>query len=112
MRRAIAINEDLNGGVAANTLVAANILGDSAINFGNRETSGVGVTELFPEGSELLAVTAPGGVELDDGDGVLLQERLKVGVIEDMDGTMGYSGIKTNEGKGDEKSGEFHSKKK
>ena len=107
MGRTNAINEDFDGRVATNALVGADILGNSAVDLGNRESSGVGVTKLFPKGGELLAVATPGGVELDDGDGVLLQERVKVGLIEDVDAALGNGGVEANKGERYKKGGEL-----
>jgi len=61
-----AIGDELDGGIATDTVVLGKILLNSAIDLSNVEFAFGLLSELDPGGSETLAVTTPGGKELDE----------------------------------------------
>ena len=56
------------------------------------------LSEVGVGGSHLLAVAAPGGVELDEDDVVLGDELGGVGVLQDEDRLLGLGGLEFVEG--------------
>jgi len=64
--RVLAVDEVLDGRIAVDIVLVAEILLDGAINLSNNKVRvGVGLGEFYPGRSKTLAVTTPGGEELD-----------------------------------------------
>ena len=77
----LSVDKDLYSGVAAHFVLSASVLGDGAVDRGDLEVRGV-MAKVLPRGREFLAVATPRCVELDDRDGVVVEEVLERRVIQ------------------------------
>ena len=87
----LAVSEVLDGGVSTDTILLANSLVLGAVNLDDLEVTVVLVGEIVPGGGKTLAVTAPGGIELDEGL-ARLDDRVEGGISGDDDGGSVFSG--------------------